>query len=100
MTKTVDTIKNGKKQRVLLPDDAPVDHADKGIPVNVDLSALYPEPLCSKLEHALWDRGLVTPEDFKRGDAAELVRAALQAVLKYDTLDIIRFAIEGNTDNG
>ncbi len=100
MTKTVDTVLNGKKQRVLLPDDAPVDHADKGIPVNVDLSALYPEPLCSKIEKALWDRGLVTPDDFRRGDAGVLVRSALTAVLKYDVNDILRYVLEGNTDNG
>ena len=101
MTKTVDTInKEGKKLRVLLPDDAPVDHADKGIPVNVDLSALYPEPFCSQIEKALWDSGLVTPDDFRQGNAAVLIRAALQRVLKYDTHDIIRYVIEGNVDNG
>lgn len=95
MVKTVDVVSNGKKQRVMLPDDAPTDHADKGIPVNIDLSGLYPEPLCSKIEQALWDRGLVTPDDFRRGDAGVLVRSALTAVLKHDVTDILRFVLEG-----
>ena len=100
MVKTVDTIsKNGKKQRVMLPDDAPVDHADMGIPVNVDLSGLYPEPFCSQLQQALWDSGLVTPDDFRQGNATVLVRAALQRVLKYDTNDIIQYVLEGNTNH-
>lgn len=95
MVKTVDLVRDGKKQRVMLPDDAPADHADKGIPVNIDLSGLYPEPLCSQIEQALWDRGLITPDDFRRGDAGVLVRSALTAVLKHDVTDIIRFVIEG-----
>lgn len=100
MTKTVDTInKEGKKQRVLLPDDAPIDHADKGIPVNIDLSGLYPEPLCSKIEQALWDSGLITPDDLRQGNAPVLVRAALMRVLKYDTNDIIQYVLEGTTNH-
>ncbi len=98
MPKPVDTIdQSGRKKRVLIPDDAPDEHADMGIPVSIDLIPLYPDnpAFAHALEKALWERGLITPENFTQGGCESLVRSALQSVLKNDIYDIVRYVTTG-----
>lgn len=98
MVKPIDTTdKDGKRKRVLIPDDAPPSHADMGIPVSIDLTPLFPDnpAFAEKLRTALWERGLIEPNDFKQGSCEALVRSALQSVLKRDIFDIVRYVTEG-----
>lgn len=99
MVKPIDTTDNaGRKKRVLIPDGAPISHADMGIPVSIDLTPLFPDnpAFAEKLQKALWERGLIEPNDFKQGSCEALVRSALQSVLKRDTNDIVRYVTTGD----
>lgn len=98
MVKPIDTTDTqGRKKRVLIPDDAPPSHADMGIPVSIDLTPLFPDnpAFAEKLQRALWERGLIEPQDFKQGSCEALVRSALQSVLKSDIFDIVRYVTTG-----
>ena len=88
--------KEGIQRRVLLPSD---DGAtpQEGIPVSLPVDQLYqhmPLKFRIALVEALWNVGLVEPEDFLQRTAPERIRAALMSVIKYDTMDIITLAQE------
>lgn len=84
---------NGIKRRVLVPDDdAP---PEEGVPLSLPVDELYSEmplPFKQKLAEALFARGLIEPRDFFKAGAAELARAAILDVAKYDALDMITLA--------
>lgn len=87
------TDNDGLKRRVLLP--AGVTEYDEGIPLSVDADRLYMD--CSinfrrRLVEELWARNLIEPCDYMKPGAAELVRAAISAATKADTLDILTLA--------
>jgi hypothetical protein len=92
---TIDyTDTNGIKRRVALPDGVTAD-VSEGIPISLDLSALYPHmPLdfVRSLTDELWARDLVEPRHFLAPGAHERIRAALLSVVKEDTLSIITYA--------
>lgn len=84
---------DGIKRRVLLP--AGVTEYDEGIPVSVNVDYLYMH--CSidfrrRLVEELWARNLIEPCDYVRPGAPELIRAAIHAATKADTLDILALA--------
>lgn len=85
--------KNGIQRRVELPTG--ITDYNEGVPVSLDADRLYMH--CSpdfrrKLVEELWARDLIEPCDFKRAGAPELIRAAIQACVKADTLDILTLA--------
>ncbi len=87
----------GIKRRVRVP-DAYTDPVE-GIPVSVPVDNLYLHmPLAFRvaLVNELWAVGLIEPADFAAGNAPERVRAALLAVVKHDTFDILNLAREMN----
>lgn len=87
------TDSNGIRRRVLLPHGI-TDH-EEGIPVSLDADRLYlhcPVDFRRRLMEELWARDLIEPCDYKRPGAPELVRAAITAATKADTLDIITLA--------
>jgi len=92
-TKIVDHIdqETNHKTRVLLPVDTPIEYAAEGVPISIDLSGLYPEPLCHQLEQALWERGLISPADFNIPGALTAIRQAVQQVAKMDANDIYQY---------
>lgn len=84
---------NGFRRRVLLP--AGVTSYSEGVPVSLDVDRLFEH--CSiefrrKLIDELWARDLVEPCDFLRPGAPELIRAAIAACVKVDTLNIVTLA--------
>jgi len=86
----------GVLHRVLVPMDGSAS-PDEGIPVSLDISALYsemPDRFVAALTEALWSNGLVTPRDFVGAGAMEKARAALLSVVKHDALDLQALAIE------
>ena len=85
----------GIKRRYLIPDEAEVVHASEGIPASLVLDDLYadmPEGFLKKLTDALWDQGLIVPQDFLARGAVDRIRSALMTVVKYDALDIVTTA--------
>lgn len=95
------TDSDGIRRRVLLPHG--ITSYDEGIPVSVDVDRLYlhcPVDFRRRLTEELWARDLVEPCDFKRPGAPELVRAAIQAATKADTLDIITLATQACSKKG
>jgi hypothetical protein len=88
---------DGFRRRALVPDEA-ADPAE-GIPVSLPVELLYQHmPLAFQiaLVNELWAVGLVEPADFLRSDALPKIRAALLAVVRKDTLDILNLAREMN----
>lgn len=85
-----------RKQRVILPEETPSEFANEGVPVSIDLSGLYPEPFSYQLEQALWQRGIITPDDLQIPGALTLIRQALQHVLKMDANDIYQHVLRSN----
>lgn len=89
----------GIQRRVLVPDGE--HNLAEGVPISLAVDSLFSQ---SPLEYRkalmveLWARGLIEPCDFSKAGAAELVRAALLAVTKHDTLDILSFAREAKKD--
>lgn len=86
----------GVLHRVLVPIDGSAS-PDEGIPVSLDISALYsemPDRFVAALTEALWSVGLVTPRDYVAPGAMEKARAALLSVVKRDALDLQALAIE------
>lgn len=84
---------HGIKRRVLLPSG--VTAHEEGIPVSLDVDRLYlhcPVDFRRRLVEELWARNLIEPCDFLRAGASELTRAAINAAMKADTLDIITLA--------
>ena len=79
----------GKIKHSILPVNAPDEDAPFGVPIGLDFSHRYPEPFNSKLIDALAQRGIVDWCDLKVTGAADLVRQAIQQVLKMDTQDLI-----------
>lgn len=95
LTKVDYTDKDGIKRRVLLP--AGDHNVNEGIPISLDLDSLYghcPVEYRRILTDELWARGLIEPCDFNRPGASELIRAAILAAVKRDTLDIQSLARE------
>lgn len=89
--------KEGIKRRVLLPVGEEDGAIDEGIPVSLPVDTLYlhmPLTFRKELIEALWNVGLIEPEDFLRGDAPNRIRAALMSVIKHDTMDILNLARE------
>jgi hypothetical protein len=84
---------DGIQRRVELP--AGVSNYAEGVPVSLDVDRLFMD--CSpdfrrKLVQELWARNLIEPCDFMKAGAPELIRSAVQACIKIDTLDIITLA--------
>ena len=83
----------GIKRRVLVPDDQA--SVEEGIPISVPVDELYTEmplPFRQRITEALFNRGLIEPQDFFKPGASELVRNAILDVCKFDALDIITMA--------
>lgn len=96
-TDTVDA--RGLQRRVLVTADGS-SPTSEGIPISLDVSALYPHmPLAFvvALTDALWAVGLIEPKDYLAAGAAEKARAALLSVVKRDALDLISYAKEQGT---
>jgi len=86
------------KRRVLVPVGA---DPSEGIPLSLDVDQLYAD--CSlefrqRLVAELWAVGLIEKKDFDNPNAGVLIRSALLAAIKSDTVMIINFA--RSQDNG
>lgn len=84
---------DGIKRRVLLP--AGVTAYEEGIPVSLDADRIFVNSSIDfrrRLVDELWARGLIEPCDFNRAGAPELVRAAIVAANKADTIAILTLA--------
>lgn len=95
LTKLDYTDDQGIKRRVLLP--VGDTNVREGIPLSLDIDSIYPHcpvEYIRNLTDELWARGLIEPCDFKKPGAPELIRSALLAVAKRDTLDILNLANE------
>jgi hypothetical protein len=93
MTRADYVDRDGIQRRVELPPG--VTNYEEGIPVSLDVDRLFMD--CSvtfrrTLVAELWARELIAPCDFLVAGAPEKVRAAIQAAIKIDTLDIITLA--------
>jgi hypothetical protein len=84
----------GKRTKVLLPKDVPLSEAYKGIPMGVDFSEIYPEPFASDLQNALFDRNIITIDDFKRAGIQNEIRKAIQQVIKADANKTVDFILK------
>jgi len=86
------------KRRVLVPTGA---DPSEGIPLSLDVDQLYldcPLEFRQRFVAELWAVGLIEKKDFERADAPSLIRSALLATVKTDTVMIINFA--RSQDNG
>lgn len=94
--KKVDYIDDaGIHRRVHLPDES--NSLEEGIPLGLRVDELFEDASSAfrqRLMQELHERGLVEPGDFLLPGSPEMVRAALLAAIKRDTLDIITFAKE------
>lgn len=84
------TDSEGRKRRTLA-----VDQPDEGIPLSMELDALFPDApaeFLSKLHNALWARGLIEPQDYLQPGAPEVYKRALLSVIRLDFLEIKRLA--------
>lgn len=93
-TKIVDYIdpETNVKAKVLLPVETPDEFAAEGVLISLSLSELYPEPIASKVQEALWARGLTTwDEVYATPGALNLIRQAVQQVYKVDANDIYNY---------
>ncbi len=87
----------GIRRRVLLPKDCDDCDPSEGIPLSLDLDAIYEHlPLLFRvrLYNALWDQGLIEPQDYLQPKAAERYMAAMRTVIKHDAFDAIAIAKE------
>ncbi len=91
--KVVDYLDEQKiKRRVLVPVGA---DPGEGIPLSLDVDQLYADcPLSfrQRLVTELWAVGLIEKKDFDNPNAGNLIRSALLATVKSDTVKIINFA--------
>lgn len=79
----------GKIRHALLPENAPDEDAPYGIPIGLDFSHRYPEPFNSQLIEALSVRGINDWCDMLNKKAPDLIRQAIQQVIKMDVQDIL-----------
>lgn len=88
MREVVHTLRDGRKQKVLIPDNAPDSHAAMGVLVGPpDLDALQlPTALEVRLHNELFNRGLFTRKDVQK--RPQEVFAALQSALRVDVAAI------------
>lgn len=90
------TDSEGRKRRVLLPDDTTLT-PDEGIPVSLDLDALFPDApvdFLTRLHNALWERDLIEAQDYLKPGAPEVYKRALLAVIRLDFMHIKQLAQE------
>lgn len=85
---------NGRRHRVLVPDDCPEDMYPAGIPVGPpDLAPLgLPPEIEVRLHNQLHSRGIFTPRDALRRPAD--LQGALQGALKLDIQALQRLYVE------
>ena len=92
---------SGFKRRVFIPDGMEIEDVSEGIPVSLDLMPLFedfPPERVAVLSNELWDRGLISPSDFTRKEAPDIIRSALLSFVKTDTMDIMALAKERSRD--
>lgn len=68
---------------------------EEGIPAGLSLDSLYgdcPMPFRKRLQDELYAFGLIEPKDFLQPGAPEKVRAALQAAILHDAVEIVNLA--------
>lgn len=90
---------SGISRRVLIPADANGIDPNEGIPVSLNLDELYshmPPDFLKALYQALWAVGLIEPQDFLAGGAADKYRAALLSVIKKDYMNVMTIAKQQN----
>lgn len=73
----------GKLQHSRLPKDAPESEAPLGLPVGLIFPPRW-EPVRAALEESLSARGIVLPADLYKPGADNLVREAIQQVIRAD----------------
>ena len=86
----VDTIIDGRKYRVIVPDEAPPENWPYGVIVGpTDLSVLgLPLEIERRLHNELFSRGLITLRDIRRN--MQNVQGALMAALHVDVQLILQ----------
>ena len=92
MNKLKKVVRNGDTR--LLPAEALESDFEMGIPLALDFSRHYPEPINSQVVDALLALGVSAPGDWKKPGINELIRQALQYVIKLDVNTILKMMKE------
>lgn len=86
----------GRNRRVLVPEESAI-APHEGLPVSLELDDIFPDAppdFLTRLHNALWQQGLIEPQDYLKPGAPEIYKRALLSVVRLDFHRIRQLAQE------